>query len=93
MANATILIDHVGDVNRVTGFAMTAAEVRVAGSVWSLDTHNEAVDVQNDSVAVELCSLRVLQCDGQLLQLSVNRQLDEAAGTINYVIVYIPCLT
>ena len=61
---------------------MAAAEVRVTGTVRSLHAHNEAVDVENDSVAVELCSLRVLQRDGQLLQLGVNRQLDEAAGTI-----------
>jgi len=59
---------------------MAAAEVCVTGSVWSQDPHDEAVYVENDSIAVELSSLRILQRDGQLLQLGPDRQLDEAAS-------------
>ena len=54
MANATVLVDHVSDVDRVAALAVPPAEVGVTGTVRTLDADNEAVYVEHD--IVQLCT-------------------------------------
>ena len=70
MANATILVHNVCDVDGITRLSMAATEVVITGTIRSLHTDDEAVYVQHDTVLVDEGSvLWVLQRDGELLVL------------------------
>lgn len=80
MTHLTLAICYVLYVQRVTRLPLSSTEKCITGAIWSLDSDNEAVDVEYHLVMISVLSvLWILKWYSHLLQLIICWKFSEPA--------------